>query len=104
MISCFFTSKVFSTPVILWLTSSNGLFSLCDDLDDLRLLNLHCVDDVFALSLDLSLGRFCLVFLRICAMLHLHCADLGVQNLFNDSLDPVMRQSAVGTVCSQLAA
>ena len=36
-------------------------------------------------------------------MLHLHCVDdwldLCVQNLFNDSLDPVMRQSAVGTVC-----
>ena len=41
-------------------------------------------------------------------MLHLHCVDdwldLCVHNLFNDSLDPVMRLSAVGTVCSQLAA
>ena len=42
-------------------------------------------------------------------MLHLHCADdwldLYVHNLFNDSLlDPVLSQSAVGTVCSQHAA
>ena len=29
--------------------------------------------------------------------------DLSVQNLFNVSLDPAMRRSAVGTVCSQLA-
>ena len=65
MISCFFTSTVFSTLAILWLTSQGGLFSLRGDLDDLRLLNLHCVDDVFAHSLDLSLGRFCLVFLRV---------------------------------------
>ena len=108
MISCFLTSTVFSNPVILWLTSPDGLFSLRGDLDDLRLLNLHCVDDVFAHSLDLSLGRFCLDFLVIVAMLHLHCVDdwldLCVQILFNDSLDPVKRQSAVGTVCSQLAA
>ena len=79
------------------------------DLDDLRLLlNLHCVEDVIAHSLDLSLGRFCLDFLKIFAMLHLHCVDdwldLCAQNLFNVSPDPVMRQSAVGTVCSQLAA
>ena len=41
-------------------------------------------------------------------MLHFHCVDdwldLCVQNLFNDLLDPVMRLSAVGTMCSQLAA
>ena len=41
-------------------------------------------------------------------MIHLYCVDvwldLCVQNLFNDSLGPVMRRSAVGTVCSQLAA
>ena len=38
----------------------------------------------------------------------LHCVDdwleLCVQNLFNYSLGPVMRRSAVGTVCSPLAA
>ena len=41
-------------------------------------------------------------------MLHLYCVDdwldLCVQNLCNDSLGPVMRRSAVDTVCSQLAA
>ena len=63
------------------------------------MIYLHFVDDVSAHSLDLSLGRF---------LFHLHCVDdwldLCVQNLFNDSLGPVMRRSAVGTVCSQLAA
>ena len=88
---------VFSTPVIIWLTSPDGFFSLRGALDDLRLLHLHCVDEVFGHSFDLSLGRCCLVFLRICGILHLH-------DLFNDSLDPVMRLSVVGTVCSQLAA
>ena len=101
MILCFFTSTVFSTPVITWLTSPDGFFSL-RDLDDLRLLHLHCVDDVFGHSFGLSLGRCCLVFLRICGMLHLHCVDdwldLCVHELFNDSLNPVMRLSAVGTV------
>ena len=66
MILCFFTPAVFSTPVIIWLTSPDGFFSLCGDLDDLRLLS---VDDVFGHSFDLSLGRCCLVFLRICGML-----------------------------------
>ena len=101
MILCFFTSTVFSTPVITWLPSLDGFFSL-RDLDDLRLLHLHCVDDVFGHSFGLSLGRCCLVFLRICGMLHLHCVDdwldLCVHELFNDSLNPVMRLSAVGTV------
>ena len=101
MILCFFISTVFSTPVIIWLTSPDGFSSLRGALDDLRLLHLHCVDDVFGRSFDL-------IFLRICGMLHLHCVDdwldLCVHNLFNGSLDPVMRLSAVGTVCSQLAA
>ena len=108
MTLCFFTSTVFSTPVIIWLTSPDGFFSLRGDLDDLRLLHLHYVDDVFGHSFDLSLGRCCLDFLRICGMLHLHCVDYWLDlcdhNLSNDSLDPVMRLSAVGTVCSQLAA
>ena len=72
---CFFTSTVFPTNVIIWLTSPDGFFSLRGALDDLRLLHLHCVDDVFGHSFDLSLGRCCLVSLRICGMLHLHCVD-----------------------------
>ena len=38
---------VFSTPVIIWLTSPDGFFSLRGALDDLRLLHLQCVNDVF---------------------------------------------------------
>ena len=66
---------------------SRWILSLRGALNDLRLLHLHCVDDVFGHSFDHSLGRCCLVFLRICVL---------TTGWFNVSLDPVMRLSALG--------
>ena len=73
-----------------------------------QLFHNHFVDDVFAHSLDLSLGRCLPRFLEDLWVFHLHCVDdsldLCVQKLFNDSLGPDMKPSSLGTVCSQLAA
>ena len=70
------TSTVSSTCLVTW--EKGRMLSLRRSLEYFGLLHLHWVDGWL---------------------------DMCVHNLFNHSLlDPVMRQSAIGTVCTQLAA
>ena len=66
----------------------DGLFSLRGDVDDLRLLHLRCVDDVFV---DLSLVRFCFVFLRIlgCFTFTVQTTWVKLMIMSNTTVDPM---------------